>query len=1087
MKRRNDIQGLRALAVTLVILCHLEFQNNAFRGGYIGVDVFFVISGYIITSLLIREYSRNADANSGYGWISLRSFYFRRVKRIIPVASIVLITTVSSSYFLFNSVKAGWIRTDGLFASIFLANVNLIQQKTDYFSQSISQSPLEHYWSLSVEEQFYLLIPFLILLAVSVHGISIGNFKLWWERRVFILLGTITLCSFAWSLVQTSNNPQSSYFSTLTRAWEIGAGGLLSLATFQRNSELSKKSANLIAISSLLVLITSSFVFDENSRFPGYLALVPVCATSILIFVCGTNPLNIISKLLSLRQIVFIGEISFSLYLWHLPVIVILNDYFKFVSDPSLRSALLIAITFVLALMTYHFVEKPCRDYPIPTSWESIHRSSDLSQPKMSLFFENNKVRRALIGVLCFGFLIGGYKTSANIIYERPTDPPLVNLDFSGQSVSGENPFEISNGLPMTPESENSTNSGSNGISNGLPMTPESENSTNSGSNGLITSIPNKNWTNKISQGVALKQAPVNIINDISVLTADRAFSSKTCKKTISTDFQNSSQVYFCKSEIPNAPLALFVGNSHASMLQDAVGKSLNELGYSENGIFTSSCTISPKIIPLLNSARIDKCKNFGEDLARYVKNKKPEIIIVSEDLKVSFINSTGSSVIGPSAASFLTTNLQDSIRIFQSVTSKIILIDAFPTFPKISTCMGPSGSLTSLCVTTTLSTDIYRQINKKIASTTGIALVSPLPWVCHLNNCPIIIDDKLVSGDGSHITSEIASALEPEIKKSINMAIKSFNTDIITKSDNKSAQSQSDTQSGSSYASLLSNWKQKVESDVGYLSTSSLNPSFEESAGKNIFNNPDCGVRFSLTATVLTNMNPCLVSGGSKNAVFIGNSHARMLQSMVSKSLKARGYNTYSLSVGSCGISDITPVLNSLPTKDCDVFRAAYKSLVGKVKPDIVVISQSDASSNNFLPPGISSINGLSRDSTLYWSEFEKALTQLKQFTNNLIVIGESPHLPKNPTDCVNGDGKLAIECVGDPVYLDKVALAERKAVGAVKANYLDIREWLCTSKTCPAVIQNTLVYTDTSHVTYAIQAKLIPLFTAYVGSLGL
>jgi hypothetical protein len=207
----------------------------------------------------------------------------------------------------------------------------------------------------------------------------------------------------------------------------------------------------------------------------------------------------------------------------------------------------------------------------------------------------------------------------------------------------------------------------------------------------------------------------------------------------------------------------------------------------------------------------------------------------------------------------------------------------------------------------------------------------------------------------------------------------------------------------------------------------------------------------------------------------------------MVSKSLKNRGYSTYSLSVGSCGISNITPVVNSLPTKDCDVFRAAVQSLLRKAKPDIIIVSQSDASANNFLPNGISSIDGLSRDSNLYWNEFEKALALLKQFTNNLIVIGEAPHLPKNPTDCVGGDGKLGIECVGDPIFLNKVVLQERKAVASVKGNYLDIREWLCTSETCPAIIQNTLVYTDISHLTYAIQGLLIPLFTSYISSLGL
>jgi hypothetical protein len=336
-------------------------------------------------------------------------------------------------------------------------------------------------------------------------------------------------------------------------------------------------------------------------------------------------------------------------------------------------------------------------------------------------------------------------------------------------------------------------------------------------------------------------------------------------------------------------------------------------------------------------------------------------------------------------------------------------------------------------------------------------------------------------------VTREFAEILWPQIEQSINFAIKSFGTEKITQIDQNPIQSQSATQSYSSYTALLSTWKQQVVSGVGNLSTRSLSPSFEVSAGQDIFANPDC-VAFALPGTVLSNLNPCLVTGGSKSAVFIGNSHARMLQSTVSKSLKSRGYKTYSLSIGSCGIANVTPVTNSIPTKDCDVFRAAVKSLVSKVRPEVLVIAQSDGpQSKNFLPPGISTLKGLSRDSTLYWSEFEKALVQLKQSTKNVIVIGETPNLPKDVIDCVDSNGKLAAECVGDPLELNQTVLGERNAVASITENYLDIREWLCTNKTCPAIIRNTLVYTDRSHLTYAIQAQLIPLFTAYVGSLGL
>jgi len=280
-----------------------------------------------------------------------------------------------------------------------------------------------------------------------------------------------------------------------------------------------------------------------------------------------------------------------------------------------------------------------------------------------------------------------------------------------------------------------------------------------------------KNWESKIAQGIKLEQAPANIVSNISSLTKNRAFTSNSCKFLTSEDFQKISNVSFCKSEIPNAPLALFVGNSHASMLQDAVGKSLNELGYSENGIFTSSCTISPKVIPILNSTPVNKCKNFGEDLSRYISTHKPELIVIAESLNISVINETGSSVTGPPAVSFLRINIENSIRDFQATTSKIILIDAFPQFPQVSTCMEATGLLNS-CVSTTLNTDIYREMNLMLQKSTGISLIKTLPWLCFQGQCPAIIEDTLISTDGSHVSREFATLLQPKIKEAIKFHI---------------------------------------------------------------------------------------------------------------------------------------------------------------------------------------------------------------------------------------------------------------------------------------------------------------------------
>lgn len=342
-------------------------------------------------------------------------------------------------------------------------------------------------------------------------------------------------------------------------------------------------------------------------------------------------------------------------------------------------------------------------------------------------------------------------------------------IDLSTQELNRELAKSAQVNQPSNSIDENDSNPA--GVENFPPKNQEGTFPTNSELSSPLIPVPDKNWEAKIAQGIKLEQAPSNIVSNISSLTKNRSFASNSCKNLSSADFQKISNVSFCKNEIPNAPLALFVGNSHGAMLYDVVSKSLNELGYSVNGIFTSSCLISPKIIPILETTPVNKCKNFGEDLSRYISTNKPELIVIAEALNVSVIDATGYSVMGTPAISFLSTNLQDSIRDFQATTSKIILIDAFPQFPQVSTCMEASGRLNS-CVSTTLSTDIYREINLMLQKSTGISLIKTLPWLCYQGQCPAIIEDTLISPDGSHVTREFAILIQPKIKEALKFHI---------------------------------------------------------------------------------------------------------------------------------------------------------------------------------------------------------------------------------------------------------------------------------------------------------------------------
>src|SRR5919198_53352 len=220
---RGDVEGLRAVAVSLVVLDHLEVPG--FGGGFFGVDVFFVISGYLITSLLAAEYAKTAEARGGRGSISIRGFYARRARRILPAALTVIVAVVVASGVLLNELRVAQIQRDAIWAVLFGSNVNFIRQASDYFAQGlIGTSPFQHYWSLAVEEQFYVVWPALFFVVARLGFFGAPRR---WRARVATAITAIGAGSLAWSIVATNHEPAGAYFSTFTRAWELALGALL--------------------------------------------------------------------------------------------------------------------------------------------------------------------------------------------------------------------------------------------------------------------------------------------------------------------------------------------------------------------------------------------------------------------------------------------------------------------------------------------------------------------------------------------------------------------------------------------------------------------------------------------------------------------------------------------------------------------------------------------------------------------------------------------------------------------------------------------------------------------------------------------
>lgn len=348
-KFRLDIQGLRAFAVIVVILDHMFAWPS---GGFVGVDIFFVISGFLITGHLMREWEQT-------GQISFWKFYKGRIKRILPAATLVLVVTVVASFFLLNKSRAWSVFWDGIWATFFSGNWRFAAAGTDYFQADGPVSPLQHFWSLAVEEQFYFVWPWLMLLALLLVGRS-RSAKIRPRVVAGLLIGAISAASFAWAMLETSAAPTMAYFSTFSRTWELGLGALLAIAT-PLLLKINHGARPVIAWVGIAGMVLSIFVINSSQAFPAPTALLPVLAT-VLVIAAGTGGEQKFLTPLANPVTKYIGNISYSLYLWHFPVIILVGPLLPW--EGVIGFLVQIFLIGVLSVLAYHMWEDTVRKGP---------------------------------------------------------------------------------------------------------------------------------------------------------------------------------------------------------------------------------------------------------------------------------------------------------------------------------------------------------------------------------------------------------------------------------------------------------------------------------------------------------------------------------------------------------------------------------------------------------------------------------------------------------------------------------------------------------------------------------------------------
>lgn len=699
-RRRLDIEGLRAVAVLAVVFDHLFHWPN---GGFIGVDIFFVISGFLITGILLRE------AHAA-GKISFRKFYSRRIKRILPAAALVLSVTVAMAYILYYAGRANSIAADAFWSLLFSANWRFAILGTDYMNSGASVSPLQHYWSLGVEEQFYIVWPWIILAGLYIAK----RFRLNSIGTTLVLSISIIvplLISFTYSLWETKVVHTVAYFSTFSRGWELAAGALLAVVTVNFNGFNLSVRALLHWMG--LALIAGSLIFiGPNTPFPGPYALFPVIGASLVIL-AGTGQhidgYDKASWLLTNPASRFIGKISYSLYLWHFPVIIYLAAFVPV--DGRRYYILAISIMLILSIGSFNFVEDPIR--------RGTFGKRGFGRPT-SAGHRQTKVALALFSIAIVAIPTAAYATFGN----QPQSSSTVDASIPAVLPAG-NPLEVRQKMLTSALSATEWPS----------LTP---NPAEMGPDGALAK-PDE-WIKDGCLGGVL--SPLAHDKDV-IANAER-----------------------CAYGNENAPKSMIIfGDSTTMSFVPGIRKALNDQDWKVYVYTVAAC--SPTLVePKVTDGSAEECIRFKAWVVSEIKRISPTLVVSS------FLRNDGQlkdHAEGAEADAEWQRQVTGMGKIATDAGAEYVLLGApNPAKSDPSQCISrvsrPSDCITNL---PTGFDSNERAMERAVADVgPGARYVSTKDWFCIDDRCPAFVGNTGMFADINHISARASEELAPLMVK---------------------------------------------------------------------------------------------------------------------------------------------------------------------------------------------------------------------------------------------------------------------------------------------------------------------------------
>jgi len=734
--RLTAIHGLRGVAVILVLGFH--FNLPLFERGYWGVDVFFWISGFFITGGFLREYSLNRDLNQKFGWIDIRYYLIRRARRIIPLSFLVLGSVVSIIYIFGNANALAQTLNRSPRILTFTFNMQLQSESQDYFLKSFQDHGLLHYWTLSVEEQIYILFPLLFIFATSFHGLRLFGYKTNWYHRVLGINILLSVTSFYFMFKQNTDNSIVNYYSTFSRFWEFSLGSIFAVLNhigFARRLSNQVK-IYLIQVSSLTLIL--SFILLENQGF-GPLVLIPLASISIFVLLSlSTGGRDYLSRVLKSKALQFFGDISYPLYLVHWPLMIQLRSL---PNQSSLRNILiyLVGIT-LISYFLHKYVEVPIQKIDI-----SRFRLSPLAVRTKFHPRSTRQLRR--INLLT---LISLISLISILSYPKAIENTFNNVDsFLTKTRYG---TVSEKNLPAVKESNFETNQ----------ITPKASVSSNpeattapaeiqSGSNSPLVSKPSptktikkaeqqmdSQWLSALEVAVKTSKAKRSYLAEQSILMEELR------KSWFSGCLDSKSAESACVVGSGEKEIVL-LGDSFAFALKDALVKSLPP-GWKLRILTKGSCLPWSVTQYRKDGTFRADCADHATWVQEYISKTRPAMVVLS-GADQWLLNSS---------YDLWVTGFRSAVKFYGANSEKVVIISSAPGSGNLKDCVANDLGMRK-CFGTPGQILKFVEIQKRDSQSVKYSFINLIDYLCLKSVCPAVIDDTPVYADGNHMSADFS------------------------------------------------------------------------------------------------------------------------------------------------------------------------------------------------------------------------------------------------------------------------------------------------------------------------------------------